>query len=47
MYVQSGYFRLIIARLFVMDAGHKPIAAWAETRPLIQTLRLAVENHRA
>jgi hypothetical protein len=23
------------------------IAAWAEIRPLIQTLRLAVENHRA
>ena len=25
----------------------EPIAAWAEIRPLIQTLRLAVENHRA
>jgi hypothetical protein len=24
-----------------------PIAAWSEIRPLIQTLRLAVENHRA
>ena len=25
----------------------EPIAAWADLRPLIQTLRLAVENHRA
>ena len=25
----------------------QPIAAWADIRPLIQTLRLAVENHRA
>jgi hypothetical protein len=25
----------------------EPIAAWHEIRPLIQTLRLAVENHRA
>ena len=25
----------------------EPIAAWAEIRPLIQTLRLAAENHRA
>ena len=25
----------------------EPIAAWADIRPLIQTLRLAVENHRA
>ena len=24
----------------------EPIAAWADIRPLIQTLRLAVENHR-
>lgn len=25
----------------------EPIPAWADLRPLIQTLRLAVENHRA
>ena len=25
----------------------EPIAAWQDIRPLIQTLRLAVENHRA
>jgi hypothetical protein len=25
----------------------EPIAAWADIRPLLQTLRLAVGNHRA
>jgi hypothetical protein len=36
--------------LVILDYLHQitePIAAWTDIRPLIQTLRLAVENHRA
>jgi adenine-specific DNA methylase len=41
---RQGKHLVILGYLYQIT---EPIAAWADIRPLIQTLRLAVENHRA